>query len=218
MSILRTNFFGDPNIGLYGFTTDKYCIIGMHQKANKKIKTTLKVPLRVSSAMQTGFASLFMAGNSSGLVVPRILEDYELLPIKQSFDNVLILNTDYTAVGNLILLNDKGIILSPLLRKHKDVIKKFFDLPCEIAKIAGTVVVGSAAIATNKGCLLHSRVKDAERKVVEATLQVNTDIGTVNFGSSFVKSGIIANSRGLIVSDMCSGPELTRIHETLGFM
>jgi len=217
MAILRTNFSGDPNIGLYGFATDKYCLMGLRQKVNKKIKTALGARLHVTSALHTDFASLFIAGNSTGIVVPRILEDYELLQIKKSFDNVLVLDTDYTAIGNLILLNDKGIILSPLLRKQKDVVKKFFDLPCVVSRVAGTVVVGSAGVVTNKGCLLHPKVKPSEKNLIEATLQVHSDIGTVNFGSSFVKSGIIANSHGLVVSESCSGPELGRINEVLGF-
>jgi len=217
MAILRTNFFGDPNIGLYGFATDMYCLMGLRQKANKKAKSVFNVPLRVSTAMDTGFVSLFVAGNSSGLIVPRISEGYELNSLKKSFD-VLVIDTDYTAIGNLVLLNDKGIILSPLLRKHKGAIKKFFGLPCEISKIAGTAVVGSAAIATNNGCLLHPKVRASEKRLIESTLQVRADIGTVNFGSPFVKSGIIANANGLIVSDACSGPELGRINEALGFL
>lgn len=217
MAIFRTDFQHDPNIGLYGFATDKYCLVGINQKANKKAKTTLGVPLRVTSAMSTALASLFIAGNSTGLAMAKIMEDHEMNPLKKYF-SVLTLETDYTAIGNLILLNDKGIVLSPLLRKHRDAIKEFFGLPCEISKVAGTVVVGSAAIATNKGCLLHPQAKEAEKKLIEETLQVTADIGTVNFGSPFVKSGIIANSRGLVVSTACSGPELGRITEVFGFV
>lgn len=217
MPILRTNFYGDPNIGLYGFATDKYCIMGSKRKENKKITKTLGVKLHVSSAMSTALASLFITGNSIGLVMAKIMEDHEMNPLKKSF-SVLTLDTDYTAVGNLVLLNDNGIIISPLLRKHANEIKKFFDIPCEVSKIAGTIVVGSAAIATNKGCLLHPHVKGAEKKIIEDVLEVKADIGTVNFGSPFVKSGIIANSRGLVVSEACSGPELGRINETLGFV
>ncbi len=218
MPVLRTNFYGDPNIGLYGFATDKYCIIGMQQKANKKLKKILGVPMHISSAMHTSFASLFAAGNSFGLIVPKILEDYELDSLKKLFGNVLVIDTDYTAIGNLILLNDRGVVLSPLLRKHNNEIAKFFDLPCEVAKIAGTVIVGGAAIATNEGCLMHPQVKAVDKKIIEDTLQVDADIGTVNFGSPFVKSGIIANSNGIVVSEACSGPELGRINETLGFV
>ncbi len=216
MPILRTNFFGDPNIGLYSFATDRYCLLGTHRKENKKLREALGVPVAVSSAEHTDLAALFVAGNSSGIVVSKIFEDYELEHLKNSFE-VLVLDTDYTALGNLILLNDKGIVLSPLLKRHKEKIEKFFGLPCEITKIAGIVVVGSTGIATNRGCLLHPKVKDAEKEIIERTLKVKTDIGTVNFGSPFVKSGIIANSGGVVVSEACSGPELGRISETLGF-
>ncbi len=215
MSILRTNFFGDPNIGMYGFATDKYCLLGIRE--NKKLKDALGVDVHVSSADHTDLASLFIAGNSAGIVVPDIFEENELEHLKDSFD-VLVLDTNYTALGNLILLNDKGVILSPLIKKHKEQIEKFFGLPCELTKIAGTIVVGSAGIATNKGCLLHPKVKDAELKIIEGVLQVKADIGTVSFGSPYVKSGIIANSKGVVVSDACSGPELGRISEALGFV
>jgi translation initiation factor 6 len=212
MAILRTNFHGDPNIGLYGFATDKYCLSGMRQPS---LNSVLRVPLRASSLLHTNFASLFAAGNSSGIAVARVVNNGDLAHV---FENILVLDTQYTAVGNLMLLNDKGIILSPFLRKHKDEIKKFFGLHCEIVTIAGTRIVGSAGIATNKGCLVHPLIKQKEKNIVEETLQVGVDIGTVNFGSPFVKAGVIANSNALVVSDACSGPELGRISEVLGFV
>jgi len=215
MSILRTNFLGDPNIGLYGFATDKYCMLGIKHKPDKL--KALDVKLNISTAMNSSLPSLFIAGNSFGIAVPALMELYELRHLEKLF-NVLVLDTDYTAIGNLVLLNDKGAVLSPLLRKHKGDIKNFFGIPCEVSKVAGTVVTGSAAITTNRGCLVHPKVKEDEKKLIEETLQVKVDIGTVNFGSPFVKSGIIANSKGLVVSEACSGPELGRITETLGFV
>jgi len=44
------------------------------------------------------------------------------------------------------------------------------------------------------------------------------DVGTVNFGSPLVGSGILANSRGYVAGDETTGPELGRIEDALGFM
>ncbi len=211
--IIKTSFFGDSNIGLYGYATDKYCMLGCNSKNNKRIKEALKVPVNVFRFMNTEFAGLFSAGNSHGIIASKVIGFDEL---KKT--GVLQLDTKYTAIGNLVLMNDNGIILSPFLRKHKAGIEKFFGLPCEVTTIAGLRIVGSAGVATNKGCLLHPKVKEKEREIIEKTLGVTPDMGSVNFGSYLVKSGIIANSHGAAVSDRSSGIELGKISEALGFV
>lgn len=213
---LRANFNGDLNIGLYGFATEKYVFLGQHTKMDRKIAEVLGTKKISSSVLYTSFAGIFCAGNSQGIVVPKIMEEYELHSLKEHFDNILVLDTDYSALGNLILVNDNGMIISPFLRKNRQEIRNFFQLPCEVCKIAGVSVL-STAIATNKGCLAGPRIRKNEIKLIEDTLGVELGIGTVSFGSPFVRAGIIANSKGFVASDASSGPELGRISEALGF-
>lgn len=215
--MLLANFHGDPNIGLYGFATDRYFLVGAEQKAGKKMAETVGVRMLHSRVLQTGFAGIFCAGNSDGIAVPRILEDYELGGIRQIFERVLVLDTDFTAVGNLMLLNDSGIIISPLLRKNIREIKEFFGLPCGVSKIAGSSVTGAMAAATNNGCLACPGIRKSEITILEDILGVELGVGTVSFGSPFVKAGLVANSSGFVASDRCTGPELGRISEALGF-
>src|SRR3989338_7924783 len=136
--MLKTNFFGDGNIGLYGYASDKYCLLGCGPKGLKKIREALRVPVHASTFMNTQFAGMFSAGNSRGIVASKLI--YEIKRLEEKMD-VLALDTRYTALGNLVLMNDKGIILSPLLKRHKNAIGKFFGLPCEISKVAGLNVV-----------------------------------------------------------------------------
>lgn len=216
MKFLKTNFYGDSNIGLYGFATDDYCFLGLKTKVEKKIEKTLGVKIFISSVFETQLPGIFIAGNSSGLIVPKILEDYEFKSLKK-FDTLKI-ETRYTALGNLVLMNDNGIILSPLLRNEKSKIENFFKIPCKVTTIAGLNVVGSLAITTNRGCLVCPKIREKEKAIIEGVLNVPVNIGTVSFGSSFVKSGIIANSNGFLASGLSSGPELGRINEALGFL
>ena len=81
--------------------------------------------------------------------------------------------------------------------------------------MAGLHIVGSAAVATNKGCLCHRDASEEELKLIEDLLKVKTDIGSIG-GSPFVKAGIIANSYGIVVSEEASGPEMQRIDEVFG--
>lgn len=212
MPIMKLNFQGDPNVGLYGFATERYGVCGVK---NKHL-SALGVKFHTIPLYGTHLSGLFAAGNSRGIVASKHLGKNEIAHMK-SIAKVLMLDTSYTAIGNLILLNDNGIIISPLLRRHKKEIEEFFSLRCEVSTIAGIAVTGSVAVATNSGCLVHPKIKTNEKKVIEDVLNVQTTIGTVSFGSPFVKSGLIVNKNGTIVSDKSSGFELGNINEAFGF-
>ena len=65
---------------------------------------------------------------------------------------------------------------------------------------------------------MHPEVTEEEADVIEKTLDVSLELGTVNFGSPYPGSGVIANSSGFIASRACSGTELGRISEALDFV
>ena len=108
------DFQGDPNIGLFGLATDKYLIIP------SKIKDSEILGKNIINGQvaQTNLNGIFLAGNSNGLLVPNIINSLELKRIKEKLKDVKIkvLETKYTALGNLILCNDKGCIASGLLK------------------------------------------------------------------------------------------------------
>ena len=218
MNILRTKFDGDINLGLHGFATDKYCLVGNARYASK-IGSTLGVKVYSQTILDMDLIRIFCTGNSSGAVMPKIIKDYD-----DSIDNirkhtdVLFINTNFSSIGNLILMNDHGIIVSPLLKRHSKDLARFFGIPADVTTIAGLSLVGSLGFATNKGCLAHPKLREKEKKIIEKTLGVDVDITTVNFGSPYPGAGIIANSNGFVASDECSGPELGRITDVLGFL
>ena len=214
---LKTNFAGDPNIGLYGFATDKYCLLGVSRKDAKRVKDVLNVKVISTFLMETSFLSLFSVGNSSGIIVPDFIEKHEIKELKKNLE-VHTLKTKYTCLGNLIVMNDNGIILAPVFRRKKAEIEKAFSLPVTVTTIGGSNIIGNSVIATNKGCMVTPKIKDKEKKIIEETLQVPVDIGTVSFGSFYVKSGVIANSYGFVVSNRSSGIEMGKINEALGFL
>jgi translation initiation factor 6 len=208
----------DINIGLYGFATDRYCLLGAETKERKTLKKVLKVPLINSTALDTELVKIFITGNSFGVIVPKILEEYEMACIKAHFENVFVLDSVYSALGNLILMNDSGIVLSPLLKNHKKDLSSFFQLPCEVSTIARLRTVGTLGIATNKGCAVHPKIYANEKTKIKDVLSIEVAEATVNFGSMHVGAGIIANSHGALVGSATSGHELGVLNEALGFM
>ena len=215
MSILRTKFDSDINLGLHGFATDKYCLIGNPRYA-VKLHDALGVPVHPAIILEMDLIRIFCTGNSSGIVMSKVVHDFDGCDIKHV--DIHFIKTNFSSLGNLLLMNDHGIIVSPLIRRHARELERIFVLRAETTTLAGMNLVGSLGFATNKGCLAHPKLREREKKIIEKTLEVNVDITTVNFGSPYPGAGLIANSNGLVVSDVCSGPELGRITDVLGFL
>ena len=213
MEFIKTDFNGDQNIGLYGFATDSYCIIGIEPNNLKKMQSILGVPVHVCSIAEITFTGIFVAGNKNGIVVPKITEKYEIEKLKKIGINVEVIPSKETALGNLILCNDKGCAISKLLEPYKKQIQDALKVPVEIANIYDLEIIGSAGRTTNRGCLLHREASEPEITKIEKILGVKADIGTVSFGTPFIKAGVIVNSNGLIVSGKSTGPEIDRCFE-----
>ena len=70
MHILKTNFNGNPNVGLFGFATDEYCLLGKEIKkyVAKEIEKVLKVPVHQITLAGTSLIGAFAVGNSKILL------------------------------------------------------------------------------------------------------------------------------------------------------
>ena len=218
MKIAKLNFHKDPNIGLFAFATDRFCLVNrfIRRKDTNLIKKVLKVPVYRTSVLGTGLIGIFTAGNSNGIVISDRIYDEEIEEMQRNFD-VLVLETKHTAFGNLILSNDKGCIISKDLKKYKKDIRDFLGVDTRVGTIGGIGLVGSLGVCNNNGCLVHKWVTEKEKKFIEKILDVNVSPGSVNFGNPWVKSGLIANSNGFLAGDQTSGPELGLASETFGF-
>ena len=211
---LKTGFNGDQNVGLYGFATNDYCLLGIEPKKLKKIEATLGTKIKITSVAGTELMGIFAAGNKNGIILTKIIEDYELKNLKKLFDiNIEVIKSKHTTNGNLILCNDNGCLISKHLKTYKKKIQDVLGVEVDIGTVADLEVVGSAAVATNIGCLCHRAATEEEINKIESLLKVRADIGTVNYGSPFIKAGLIVNSKGMIVSETSTGPELGRVDE-----
>ncbi len=222
MRISSLSFYSDPNVGLYSKTSDKFCLAGnsIQERSVQKIEERLNVNVEKCVVANTDFVGLFVAMNSNGILLPKLVSENEMAvfeKISKKFKvNLDVMNSRFSALGNLILCNDSGAIASKLF-KESDVRKIEDCLGVEVvkAKIAGVDIVGSCGVATNRGCLLHRDSTEKEIELVESVLKVSADIGTANFGSPFVGSCMIVNSNGAIVGNKTTAPELQRTMDAL---
>jgi translation initiation factor 6 len=126
-----------------------------------------------------------------------------------------VVGGEYTALGNLVAANDYGAIVSPRIT-DASAIEDVLGVPVAQTKVGLHEDVGAVVAATNKGFLAHPDL-EGELKTIEKALKVKGLCTTVNFGSPYVKAGVIANSKGYITGLRTSGIEMGRIDDALNF-
>ncbi len=196
-----------PYLGIFCSVNEEYALIPTNSPTEFKevIKKELDVDPVETTMAGTNLIGVFSAMNSEKIIVPDILEKEEMNVLKEIFSEVIVLEEKFTALGNMITMNDHGIVCSEPL---KEILKE-----AEITKVAGSDFVGSCVFSTNTGFMTHPDALEKEIKVIEKALKVKGGIGTVNFGDPYVKTGMIGNSKGILVGKRTSGPELKRIDE-----
>jgi translation initiation factor 6 len=213
LGIHRYDVYKTPNIGLFVRTNDKIIIIPFGFAETKTAK--LMQHLQVEEKAYVSIAGTRLIGpmtvmNNNGILVPSIASDEEIQILKQASGlNVDRLKSKFTAIVNLISTNDNGAVVSPLFKGEVDQqIQDVLGVPVASMTVGGFIQVGSMVVATNTGAAVHPKATEEEIKVISETLQVQVEPLTVNGGIPFLSSGIIANSKSVIVGGLTSGPEL----------
>lgn len=217
--IHKYDVYRSPNVGLFTRTNDKTLLLpsGYADTKTKKLKEYLDVKeiIHVSIA-GTRLIGPMTVMNNNGILLPSTVSDEEIQILKQTGLNVERLNSKFTAIGNLISANDNGAIVSNLFSEEVDQdIKDTLGVPIQRMSIGGFVQVGSMVVATNAGAIVHPNANDAEINRISEILQIEAEPATVNGGSPFLSSGLIANFSSVIVGNLTTGPELIMISRAL---
>jgi translation initiation factor 6 len=222
LTIIKTDILGTANIGIYCTACNKVIIIPTKVSGAKteKLAECLKAPVVSTGIGDTALVGVFIVANSNGIAVPEFTSDDEIKAIKSVFEgNVERVASKQNALGNLVLANDKGAIVSEMLAMfEEDAFKKLKDV-LGVEMVKGTVAdlpyVGSLAKVTNKGGLVHPMATEKELQLLSDVLKVQMDVGTINGGIPFISSGILANDNGAIVGNLTTGPEVLIISNIL---
>ena len=212
MGIYKYAFYKSPNIGIFAKCNDNFLILPLGFASTKT--TMLSKYLEVKDHIYVSIADTRLLGpmtvmNNSGILVSYITSDDEITRLKEKSQlNVERLKTKYTAIGNLIATNDHGAIISPLCKDVKSQIQDVLGVSVVTMGISDFIQTGAMIVATNKGAAAYPNISDDEIKTVSDVLHVNVEPVTINGGIPYLSSGIIANSKSVVVGNMTSGPEL----------
>ncbi len=177
---------GNPNIGVYIFANNKVALVPKGTESEVKRKISDTLNVEVKELRDVGL-------------------------------NVHVVHTVFTALGNIILANDKAVMFHKEIEDHElERMVRILDVNrFRKGSIAGIPTVGSVAVITDKGGVVHPDVSDDELEGLSEFFGVPLDVGTVNFGVAFIKTGLVANNYGALVGEKTTGPEIMRIMKAL---
>lgn len=214
MEIQRYDYLGNSSIGFYATVTNEQAIYPPEFKEEKK--EMFDVNSCETFINRTRLVGLFTAGNSNCILIPPGATDREKKKLEEAEIDFQVIKTRDNALGNLILANDDGAVISEKIEDKKEEISEALEVPVTVASIAGIKNVGVCGEANSNGVLLHREAdeEDAE-KVMEALDVEDADIGTIDMGSPYIGSGLVATDTAILTGENTTGPEVGRIDRTL---
>ncbi|MEO3992952.1 MAG: translation initiation factor IF-6 [Desulfurococcaceae archaeon TW002] len=221
MPLEKLKVFGNPNIGVYIFTNNKVTLVpeGVEDDVKKVLRNVLETDIIEARVADSTLLGVFVAGNDKAILLPKIAKDEELDKLRSAGLPVKTVQITFTALGNVILTNNKFALLHPeLSEKEADLIKS--ELGVSSARkgaLARIPTVGSLGVLNDFSGVFHPELNTAELRSLEFLFGVRIGTATVNFGVGFVKVGLVMNNNGAVVGELTTGPEIMRIMEILNF-
>lgn len=221
MGTVLLSFNKNSNIGLYGFVTNNYALVGreVDVKCVEEIKRILKVPVHQVNIAGTSLLGVFLVGNDDILLVPGIAFNHELERLEELGIRYKVFETELTCLGNNMVVNENGAVISKdFSEKDVTTLRKLLDLPVKKVHIADTSTPGSCIVINGEKGLVHKDISSEEIKLIEDILKIELLLGTVNMGSPYIKSGILCNDKGMIIGESSGPAEIMNAEEALGFI
>ena len=220
MAIFRSQIFGRSLIGIYLTCNNSYVLYptSLLKSYLNKFKKIFEEPFFPLTINNSNLLGVYTISNRYGIIIPNIIKEEELDLLKKNLNQlnntpeIGIIPSIDNAFGNLILCNDKGAIISSLLRDYKDQVEEILNVETVLYEFADNHLPGSISLANNKGCLVHPLTTDEDIEFISRVLKVEeVDVSTVNRGIPYLSSGAIVNDKSGIFGLDCTGPEMIRL-------
>ncbi len=220
MGLHLIDIYRSPNIGVFLKGNEKFLLVpkGLAQTKTDKLCADLRVSPVPASVGESRLLGPLISMNSNGILMSRLAEQVEIHELKAATGmNVSKLESKLTAVGNLVVANDRCALVSPALdHLALSQVRDVLGTEVERTPIGEYHQVGSFVVATNSGAAVYPGLDEKEVQRLGSLLGVDAYPTSVNSGVPFVASGIVANSRNAIVGTQTTGPELVFITRALG--
>ena len=184
--------------------------MGYAKTKAEKLAKYLEVEPLYTAVANTRLMGALLSINNHGVLLPTTAyqDEYDFLKNETDLE-VGVLDSKYTALGNVICTNDKGAIVSPWLSQSDvETIKQVLDVEVVQKRISGLNQVGALMVANNSGGVIHPEANEEDMKMFANVLGIHLEHSTINAGVPFVESGILVNNKTVVVGSMTTGPEI----------
>jgi len=216
----RTLFSGSPYLGVFVRAGERVVVVPPSTPGSleRELARLLDVtPLRTTISDSEVVGALIV-GNSNGFVVGDDLDPDERRAL-ESAAPVTVVWDRRNAMGNNVLANDHGALVHPEFSEDAiAAVGAALGVRAAPGTIAGLGTVGMAAIATNRGVVVHPKATEREAQHVEKVLGVPVHRSSANFGVPVVGACVLANSRGLVVGRPTTPVEIVHLQEGLSLL
>lgn len=198
---IRVQYENSNDVGVFSRLTNSYCIISANSSYQFRHAFEAElgghipvVPATISGCRVVGRLT---AGNRKGLLVPSSTSDQELMHLRNSLpDEVVVQRIEerLSALGNVIAANDYVALVHPDLdRDTEEIIADTLGVEVFRHTIAGNSLVGSYCAISNQGAIVHPMTSTADQDELASLLQVPLVAGTVNMGNDVISAGMVVN-------------------------
>ena len=212
MDIIKYDVYRGPNLGVYISVNDNIVLVpmGFAESKAKKLAQYLDVEYHHTSIANTRLIGALSVINNKGIILPKTAFANEYDYLKKETDlEIGVLDSKYTALGNLICANDKGAVVSPWLsEKDCQTIREILGVETIQKRIAGHNQVGAVMVANNFGAVIHPEADEEDMKQFANVLGIKVEHSSINNGIPYVSSGILANNNTIVVGSLTTGPEI----------
>jgi len=220
MGLHLIDIYRSPNIGIFMRANDRFLLVpkGLAQTKVDKLCQSLGVAAVPTSIGESRLLGALATMNNNGILVSRLAEEVEVSEIRAATGmSVARLDSKMTAVGNLVVANDRCALVSPILDARAVAqVKDVMGTEVLRTAIGEYYQVGSLVVATNTGAAVYPGLDEKEVGRLSTALGVDAYPTSVNSGVPYVASGLIANSKNAVAGSQTTGPELVFITRALG--
>jgi len=197
---VRAQFENSSEIGVFSRLTNSYCLVAYGGSDNFRVfESELHGHIPVVRASVAGCRVIgrLTVGNKNGLLLPNTTTDQELIHIKNSLpDEIVVQRVEerLSALGNVIACNDYVALVHPDIdRETEEIVADVLGVEVFRQTIASNVLVGSYSVISNQGALVHPKTSIEDQDELSSLLQVPLVAGTVNRGSDVIGAGLVVN-------------------------
>lgn len=214
----------NPQIGMYLVATDNFVLCGKKNLTNEQkqsIEQILNVPLIEFSCFNTELIGVFIQIDrvEKQIFIPEDLYEEEMAILKEIVQKyqytLIIIDSVNNALGNLISSTKNHIIISHELKSNKEYIEKNTSKSTYILHNQNLHQAGTLIYSVKNLALASSGLGDEELEDLENEIE---NISTINSGSIYISSGIVANSYGILIGSLSSSVEIQTILESLNYL